>query len=186
MGWFNLVLAADWLIDLPAMEEGTELLYQVFAKLPDGQLCFADNQASEAGALFRLRFTASYAASLVGEGDRLPGFRGSVQPARQPVAANQRPDEAIWRNLARRDRKLDYLRIWASTPFGSHLFSPARATPWLRRHRLLPRGTALRHRGRPAPTVGLCARERSARLAGFCRQSLFQPAPALTGCSGGR
>lgn len=49
----------DWLIDLPAMEEGTELLYQVFAKLPDGQLCFADNQASEAGGatIFRLRFT---------------------------------------------------------------------------------------------------------------------------------
>jgi glycosidase len=49
----------DWYLDFPALAEGTELLYQVFAELPGGMLCFADNQAEEAAGatLFRLRFS---------------------------------------------------------------------------------------------------------------------------------
>jgi len=54
-GWLR-----DWQLDFPAMAEGTELLYQLYTKLPGGELCFADNQAAdEVGAtLFRLRLTS--------------------------------------------------------------------------------------------------------------------------------
>ena len=54
-GWLR-----DWQLDFPAMAEGSELLYQVYATLPGGERCFADNQAADsAGAtLFRLRITS--------------------------------------------------------------------------------------------------------------------------------
>ena len=51
-GWLR-----EWQLELPAMAEGTELLYQVAGRLPGGELCFADNQAadSDKATLFRLR-----------------------------------------------------------------------------------------------------------------------------------
>ena len=53
-GWLR-----DWQLDFPALEEGSELLYQVYANLPGGELCFADNQAGQAAGatIFKLRFT---------------------------------------------------------------------------------------------------------------------------------
>lgn len=49
----------DWQLDFPAMDEGSELLYQVFAVLPGGTHCFADNQATGTAeaSTFRLRLT---------------------------------------------------------------------------------------------------------------------------------
>jgi len=61
--WDTLTWAwlRDWHFDPPAMAEGAELLYQVYAELPGGELLFADNQADQpAGAtVFKLRFTHS-------------------------------------------------------------------------------------------------------------------------------
>ncbi len=54
-GWIR-----EWQLDFPAMAEGSELLYQVYATLPGGKLCFADNQAVDpaSATLFRLRLTS--------------------------------------------------------------------------------------------------------------------------------
>jgi glycosidase len=54
-GWLR-----DWRLHFPPMAEGVELLYQVYANLPGGALCFADNQAADvAGATtFRVRLTS--------------------------------------------------------------------------------------------------------------------------------
>jgi cyclomaltodextrinase len=54
-GWLR-----EWQLSFPAIAEGTELLYQVFAELPGGKRCFADNQAlgEAAATLFRLRITS--------------------------------------------------------------------------------------------------------------------------------
>jgi len=53
-GWLR-----DWHLDLPGMAEGSELLYQIFAELPGGDVRFADNQTAEADSatLFRLWIT---------------------------------------------------------------------------------------------------------------------------------
>ena len=53
-GWLR-----DWQLVFPALAEGTELLYQIFAELPGRKKCFADSQATDvAGAtVFRLRLT---------------------------------------------------------------------------------------------------------------------------------
>ena len=49
----------DWQLDFPALAEGSQVLYQVFAELPGGKRCFADNQAAEPGGAttFKLRLT---------------------------------------------------------------------------------------------------------------------------------
>ncbi len=54
-GWLR-----EWQLDFPAMAEGSELLYQVYATLPGGERCFADNQAVDpvGATLFRLRLTS--------------------------------------------------------------------------------------------------------------------------------
>jgi len=41
-GWLR-----DWQLVFPALAEGAELLYQVYATLPGRELCFADNQATD-------------------------------------------------------------------------------------------------------------------------------------------
>ena len=48
----------EWKVDFPAQTERTELLYQVFAELPGGKRCYADNQSAEAAGAttFRLKF----------------------------------------------------------------------------------------------------------------------------------
>jgi glycosidase len=53
-GWLR-----DWQLVFPALAEGTELLYQIFAELPGRKKCFADSQATEltGATLFRLRLT---------------------------------------------------------------------------------------------------------------------------------
>lgn len=61
--WDTLTWAwlRDWQLDFPALTEGTELFYQIYAELPEGRPCFADNQAADAtkATLFRLRFTSN-------------------------------------------------------------------------------------------------------------------------------
>ena len=54
-GWLR-----EWQLDFPASAEGTELVYRVYAELPGGTRCFADNQATEVAkaTLFQLRFTS--------------------------------------------------------------------------------------------------------------------------------
>ena len=53
-GWLR-----DWQLVFPALAEGTELLYQIFAELPGKKKCFVDSQATEltGATLFRLRLT---------------------------------------------------------------------------------------------------------------------------------
>lgn len=53
-GWLR-----EWQLDFPAMAEGTELLYQVFAELPGEKRLYADNQTvNTSGTMtFRLRLT---------------------------------------------------------------------------------------------------------------------------------
>lgn len=50
----------DWQLDFPAVSEGGDLHYQIFAELPGGKRIFADNQATTDadGTVFSLRFTA--------------------------------------------------------------------------------------------------------------------------------
>ena len=49
----------DWQLDFPALAEGGELRYQVYAGLPGGMRCYADSQAAEAAGAttFKLKFT---------------------------------------------------------------------------------------------------------------------------------
>ena len=51
---------SEWQLDFPAMSEGSELRYQVFAELPGGRYCFADNQAADAAGAttYKLRITS--------------------------------------------------------------------------------------------------------------------------------
>jgi len=60
--WDTLTWAwlRDWHLNFAAMAEGAELLYQVYARLPGGELLFADNQADQpAGAtIFKLRLSS--------------------------------------------------------------------------------------------------------------------------------
>ena len=44
--WDTLTWAwlRDWQLDFPALTEGTELFYQIYAELPEGRPCFADTQ----------------------------------------------------------------------------------------------------------------------------------------------
>ena len=51
----------EWQLDFPAVEEGGNLRYQVFAELPGGKRVFADNQAATDGdgRVFRLRISGN-------------------------------------------------------------------------------------------------------------------------------
>lgn len=60
----------DWHVSVPAMAEGDELVYQVAAELPGGDLLFADNQATEPAeaTIFRLRLSHKTQAPKWSEG----------------------------------------------------------------------------------------------------------------------